>query len=123
MSGMSSCNYSKGTFCNGRPYGINKQEDDCRFCKLYPKNEISNKLDMRITIDETNKTITVESGTNLKELYDYFLDHKIDFANYTLIDNSANVMINNPYIPWTNPGIPIVPQYPYGPFWTNPVIY
>ena len=41
MSGIKACIYSEYTiFCDGRPYGINKQEKDCRFCKEFLGREI-----------------------------------------------------------------------------------
>lgn len=51
MSGIKACIYSEHSiFCDGRPYGVNKQENDCRFCKEYPDNILESKS--RIIIAE-----------------------------------------------------------------------
>ena len=62
---------------------------------------------MKITIDETNKRITVEQPVIIQELLNFLTSHNIDLNEYTL---DSNMCVYNPCIP----------TYPVWP--TSPII-
>jgi len=59
---------------------------------------------MKLTIDETNKKITVEEPVNLHEFIQYLHFRNIHVEEYILDVNNTITYI--PYYPW------IYPQYP-----------
>jgi hypothetical protein len=63
---------------------------------------------MKITIDETNKRITVEQPVIIQELINFLTSHNIDLNEYTL---DTNGYVYNPCIP-SYPVWPTFPTYP-----------
>jgi hypothetical protein len=78
---------------------------------------------MKITIDETQKTIEISESVNLKELFDYLQKLNINLEDYTLIIKPSvvytfppkrdgdNQMFSSPTYP------PYTPQPTAKPWW------
>lgn len=77
---------------------------------------------MKITIDKTNKTVTVHFAENIEEVFEFLTTAGIDLKEYRLIPNSDTVFVPVS-LPLPVPSYPNYPYYhptlpPYQPDWT-----
>lgn len=73
---------------------------------------------MKITIDDTAKTIKVEGDVNLKDLFDFLKGMDIPLKEYTLIGGETVIQYFPYYVEKFIPSYPTIP--PYEPQWSNP---
>ena len=75
---------------------------------------------MKITIDDTAKTIKVEGDVNLKDLFDFLKGMDIPLKEYTLIEGETVIQYFPYYVEKFISTVPYQPILPYEPQWPSP---
>lgn len=71
---------------------------------------------MKITIDDTTKTIEIEEDVNLNDLFEFLTDIGIVFKEYKIVSKDVPHPYPYPVYPqWPNPYDPVPP-------WEGPII-